>query len=239
MGTKSDSLVTGHLEHISSDIFDRYHDEITKLVAKEHGVYALYKNKRLYYVGLARNLRTRVNQHLKDKHSNRWDTFSLFLVEKAEHLKELESLMLHIFKPEGNRQRGKFANSTNLRRALKKLVKNRNTIFEDAIFGTASSRKHGSDKPSRTRTSRRSSGKLPLESLLTPGTELRCTYKKTEYRATVDESGRIVIDGISYRSPSAAGSAVRGGKATDGWTFWKYRNQQGNWERLDKLRKRL
>ena len=29
------------------------------------------------------------------------------------------------------------------------------------------------------------------------------------------------------------------GEATDGWTFWKYRNQQGNWERLDKLRKRL
>ena len=48
MATKSDSLVTGHLEHISSDIFDRYRGEITELIAKEHGVYALYKNNHLY-----------------------------------------------------------------------------------------------------------------------------------------------------------------------------------------------
>ena len=57
-------------------------------------MYALYRNKRLYYVGLARTLRTRVNQDLKGKHSNKGDTSSLFSVEKAEHLKELESLIL-------------------------------------------------------------------------------------------------------------------------------------------------
>ncbi len=239
MGTKSDSLVTGHLEHISSDIFDRYHDEITKLVAKEHGVYALYKNKRLYYVGLARNLRARVNQHLRDTHSGKWDTFSLFLAEKAEHLKELESLVLHIFKPEGNRQWGTFANSTNLSKTLKQLVKRRNMLLEDAIFGNITRKKRKPGKVNPPPIVSAGAKKPPLAGLLPAGAELRCTYKKTEYTATIDVSGRIMMGGIAYNSPSAAGSAVRGGKATDGWTFWKYRNQQGNWERLDKLRKRL
>jgi type I restriction-modification system DNA methylase subunit len=37
---------------------------------RRHGVYALYRGNRLYYVGLASNLRSRLNTHLRDRHAN-------------------------------------------------------------------------------------------------------------------------------------------------------------------------
>lgn len=54
---KSKSLVGGYLERISVKAFEKYQREITDLVRARHGVYALYKNDRLYYVGLAVDLR--------------------------------------------------------------------------------------------------------------------------------------------------------------------------------------
>ena len=45
-------------------------------------------------MGLAGNLIARINRHLNDTHSSKCDTLSLFLVEKAEHLKKLESLIV-------------------------------------------------------------------------------------------------------------------------------------------------
>jgi len=58
-------LVQGNLERISSKVFDIYHDEITQLVGRQHGVYALYKKNRLYYVGLAKNLLERFSKARK------------------------------------------------------------------------------------------------------------------------------------------------------------------------------
>jgi len=52
-------------------------------------VYALYRREKLYYVGLATNLRSRINQHLKDRHKGKWTHFSLYILRKTEHLREL------------------------------------------------------------------------------------------------------------------------------------------------------
>jgi len=35
---KGQELITGNLERISSKVFDHYHDEITDLIGKSHGV---------------------------------------------------------------------------------------------------------------------------------------------------------------------------------------------------------
>ena len=56
---KARDLVLQYLEEISSAVFSEYPREITALAANRHGVYALYKGARLYYVGLASNLRNR------------------------------------------------------------------------------------------------------------------------------------------------------------------------------------
>lgn len=58
------------------------------------------------------------------------------------------------------------------------------------------------------------------------GTRLVASYKKQTYVCTVEaaEEGEGVVfaleDGKKFKSPSAAGSAVMGGKAVNGWRFW-------------------
>ena len=58
------------------------------------------------------------------------------------------------------------------------------------------------------------------------GTRLVANYKKRAYVCTVEsaEEGEGVVfvleDGKRFKSPSAAGSAVMGGKAVNGWRFW-------------------
>jgi excinuclease UvrABC nuclease subunit len=74
------NLVDAYLERIPADVFVRFQEAIKDLASKRHGVYALYKGDKLYYVGLAKNLKSRVQQHLKDQHKREWDMFSLYLI---------------------------------------------------------------------------------------------------------------------------------------------------------------
>jgi hypothetical protein len=67
---------------------------------------------------------------------------------------------------------------------------------------------------------------MPIENReLTVGTRLVARYKKQEHTATVveGEGGGLryrLEDGREFKSPSAAGSAVMGGVACNGWRFW-------------------
>ena len=119
---KSRTLILGYLEGISSKIFSGYPRQLTDLVGRQHGVYALYKGSRLYYVGLATNLRGRIKQHLKDKHAGKWDKFSIYLVRKANHIKELESIVMRISNPAGNASKGRLPKADNLKKQLDKAV---------------------------------------------------------------------------------------------------------------------
>ncbi|MFH0911810.1 MAG: GIY-YIG nuclease family protein, partial [Planctomycetota bacterium] len=116
---KRPPLVQGLLEQVSSKVFWKFSDQITDLVKKRHGVYALYKGNRLYYVGLATNLRNRVKSHLRDKHAGKWDKFSIYLVRHEDHIKELESLILRIAVPKGNATKGRLAHAEDLRKKLR------------------------------------------------------------------------------------------------------------------------
>jgi hypothetical protein len=59
---------------------------------------------------------------------------------------------------------------------------------------------------------------------LRPGTKLVAWYKGQEHAADVVETEAGIryrlADGKEYKSPSAAGSAVMGGNACNGWRFW-------------------
>ncbi|MGA8500559.1 MAG: GIY-YIG nuclease family protein [Candidatus Sulfotelmatobacter sp.] len=91
------------------------------LLSKSPGIYALYKGEDLYYVGLSNNLKSRIKQHLKDKHSRRWDTFKIFKIRRVNYLKDMETVILQIARPEGNRQTGKLP--AKQRHALTKRLK--------------------------------------------------------------------------------------------------------------------
>jgi len=59
---------------------------------------------------------------------------------------------------------------------------------------------------------------------LKPGMVLVKRYKKRDYRCDVvkgmDRKIRYKVGGKEYTSPSAAGSAVMGGAACNGWKWW-------------------
>lgn len=112
MARKNQSLVLGHLEGISRRAFKNFHDEITELVKGRNGLYALYSADRLYYVGLARDLKSRLKRHLNDHHKDDWDYFSFYITNGDAHLKEMESLLLRIITTKGNRVRGKLKDRT-------------------------------------------------------------------------------------------------------------------------------
>lgn len=67
---------------------------------------------------------------------------------------------------------------------------------------------------------------MPIENRnLAPGTRLVATYKKRHHACMVSagEDDKLVFtleDGRAFKSPSAAGSAVMGGSACNGWKFW-------------------
>ncbi len=70
-----------------------------------------------------------------------------------------------------------------------------------------------------------------LRAELEPGTGLTARYKGKEHRAEVvaGEDGKLrfrLADGREFKSPSAAGSAVMGGIACNGWRFWSIADEE-------------
>lgn len=237
-------LVIGYLEGISSKVFEDYPREITELVAGRHGVYALYKRNRLYYVGLASNLKKRVKKHLQDKHAGKWDRFSLYLVRKADHVKELEALILRIADPTGNSVKGRLPHAEKLSRDLKRKIRNSHKAELDEILGLTKKlgKKHTSQKKRATRK-RSATNKQHRAPSLAPYMHgkkfffIKRTRTGTKYQATVRADGSIRFAGKIYNSPSTAARAILK-RAVNGWSFWTYRNENGEWVKLDELRKK-
>ena len=232
---KSRQLVLGYLERISSKVFSDFPKQLTDLVEKHHGVYALYKGNRLYYVGLAGNLRNRIRHHLRDKHAGKWDKFSLYLVRKADHIKELESLILRIADPTGNATKGRLAHAENLRSELQSQIKK---AQEKQLMGLLGSKVKTKPKPIKKKIAKQK--KLKRQPTLQPyikdAFKIRAIHRGKTYKARVRKNGIIYYDGILYNSPSMAGKAAIG-RSVDGWYLWKYKNKKGDWVRLNELRK--
>jgi hypothetical protein len=228
---KSRAIVVGHLERVSSKVFDDYKSQITELIQGHHGVYSLYRRSKLYYIGLATDFKKRLNQHLKDRHKGKWTHFSLYLIRKVDYIRELEALLLRIADPTGNYIRGKLKGSKNLRPGLKKLLAADFKKQLEEILGDKSKQKKTKKKARKVSDD----GARPLAGLLRHGQGIYAEYKGKKYHAVVYSSGNIRFNGKTYVSPSGAGLAVRK-KSTNGWAFWKYKDKRGNLRWLSEVR---
>lgn len=103
--TRRAQLVFEFLENVSRTVLDRYLAIIGAYVRGKQGIYALYRKNRLYYVGLASNLIGRLKSHLRDRHADTWDRFSIYLTKSDKHLKELETLAIRIAHGEPDKRR--------------------------------------------------------------------------------------------------------------------------------------
>ncbi len=233
---KARPIVMGHLEDISSQIFESYQKELTELIRGNFGVYALYKRNKLYYVGLATNFKRRLKDHLTDRHQKKWDRFSLYTIRKQGHVKEIEALLLHIADPKGNTQTGKLKGSKDILPKLDQMVRERQEDERIKLLGRKKTARAKVSKKKKTA----SKADKPLKGMFPKGKRLTATYKGKEFKAWVFRSGTVKLksNGQLYDSPSAAGKVTRGGRSTNGWAFWKYKDKSGNLVKLTNVRKK-
>jgi hypothetical protein len=225
---KTPQLVCQHLENISGDVLEDYQDIIREYVSRRQGVYALYHDDDLYYVGLASDLSSRLKAHLGDKHAGQWNRFSVYLTIGDKHLRELETLILRVVKPkpEGNFKTGKFARSEDLRARLAQDIRQRNREKLDHIVGRAE----------ETIQLALPGPMPPLCPYVKRVFKLRGRSKGKTFHASVRDDGTIRLQGKVYASPSTAARAATH-YPVDGWLFWKYERAPGDWVRIDELRK--
>lgn len=223
-------LLNQHLEDISSRVLEDYGGVIKNMIRRRSGVYALYRRGKLYYVGLASDLMWRLRSHIKDRHRGAWDRFSVYLTADSEHVKELESLLLRIVNPVGNKVSGHFKGSTNLFSALNNRIKELDAERRASLLGAWVARRLRRRKVTRGR------GNEALAGFSDRSLTLRAQYKDKRYRARLRRDGSIRYDGRVYDSPTAAARKILH-RHCNGWWFWRYKNPDGQWVRLVTLRK--
>ncbi len=215
-------LVINKLEMVSKDIFRQYFDLITKLIGDSPGVYALYDDNELYYVGKSTDLRNRVKHHLRDRHGASWTHFSLYLARKEVHIHEIESLIVRISNPSGNRVIPKGKSSGPLLKSLKSMVQQKQKDELSKLFGSK-----GSVLKKQPITHVRRS----LVGLVKQSTPLYKTYKTKDYKATLRSDGTIILNNKKYSTLTAAAQAITH-TSVNGLGFWFIEDLNGDLVKL-------
>jgi hypothetical protein len=231
MKNTKDILVSEYLERVGGDVLASEHfRSIVRGMIKGHaGVYALYKNEGLYYVGLASNLMGRVNLHLKDRHAGKWNRFSVYLTSNGEHIKSIESLLLRIINPKGNRVQGRLPGARDLKKELNRKVSEQQADERARLLGGTLARNRRRKKAASAK------GSVVLAGSVDRLIRLRADYKGERYLASLCKDGYVSYAGGRYASPSAAAKAVVD-RAANGWRFWQYK-KGAQWVPLADLRK--
>ena len=217
------SILSHRLENLSKELFKNHYNLITDLIGSTPGVYALYDNSELYYVGRSTDLRKRVKAHLRDKHYASWSHFSLYLVRNEEHIGEIESLLIRIANPRGNTVKPKGRSSSSMLKELKKLVKQKQLDEFNSIFGLVGKKTKKQNKNGLNRN---------LKGLVKKNTDLFKIYKGKEHKAVLTSNGIIRIENKEFTSPTGAAKQVVDRKSVNGWNFWYIKDISGEWVRL-------
>ena len=204
------SIITKKLQNIGISALENYSFLLTELIAEQPGIYALYKGDDLYYIGKAVNLKRRLSQHLKDRHHKKWDKFSLFIVNNEKHIDDLESLLITICEPKGNRIHP-HASIKDLKKEFANRIEAFHSDEKDLLFGI-----QRSCSPRQT-------------------INLSANYKGKQYKAVFNcKNYTVKYNQISYSTPSAAARAITN-RYSNGLAFWKGKDKKGNSVPLKKL----
>ncbi|MBI5815545.1 MAG: GIY-YIG nuclease family protein [Nitrospinae bacterium] len=123
--SRKGALIKGMTKKLPFKILENpvFKSKLNEIMQGYAGIYALYNNDALYYVGLTNNLRTRINHHLKDRHANKWNEFVIFRIKHVKYLKDIETLLLNIHHTKGNRVKGKVPLDGDINRILLDIVR--------------------------------------------------------------------------------------------------------------------
>ena len=216
MPQHSPALVTQYLENIRRRALQAHPDLIRQFVGRRTGIYALFHGDELYYAGLATDLHWRLRHHLKDRHKDSWDSFSVYLTIGDAHMRELESLLIRVTRPPGNKQMGHFSGAENIRRKFERALKNKPQRDDEELLG----------KP----VDDQAKGKKVGRSIL-----IRGRYKGRLHHAWLRHVGTVKYKGKVYTSLSAAATAVTRSPTNGRW-FWHFKRGPGDWARVREMR---
>ena len=220
-------ILTQKLEGISKKIFEKYKKIVIQYIGSKPGVYALYDEKELYYVGRASDLAKRVNNHLKDRHSALWTHFSVYFVKKVQYANDIESVIISIADPKGNKAKPNLGGGEKkLKDILRKAIE-KNHQEELRELGLGKKRKISSKKKSKNRPD--------LKNYFRTNIPLMKSYKGKIYKAVLLTSGKIKYNGDLFDSPTATAKKIVDRKIVNGWDFWFIKDSENNWVKLSEL----
>lgn len=226
---KRHRVVDAYLEDVSARAFNKQPKALQEVLGRRYGIYALYRQEHLYYVGLATNIFSRVRQHTRDKHKKRWDRFSAYVTQREEQVKELESLALRILEPDGNRVGGRLRGAEDLKRTLG------DVIASQAIHNAAELLGGNWVKRSKRRAVRDAQGAKLLAAISGRRRRLIGRYKGKEAHATLLKNGKIRQGRKLFDDPTDAVEAALGHRKS-GWYFWRFKAGPGDWQQLRVLK---
>ena len=222
-------ILTQKLEGISKKIFERHKKKVIHYIGNKPGVYALYDEKELYYVGRASDLAKRVNHHLKDRHSALWTHFSVYFTKKVQYANDIEAVIISIAQPKGNKVKPKLGKETRLKDIIRKAIKESHQE-ELKELGFEGKRRVDSKKKNK---------RPNLKNYFEKKQSLMKSYKGKIYRATMLKSGKIKYKNKLYNTPTSAAKAIVRRKslnsAINGWEFWFIKDSESNWVKLSDL----
>ena len=223
-------ILTEKLEGISKKIFERYKKKVIQYIGNISGVYALYDEKELYYVGRASDLAKRVNHHLKDRHSALWTHFSVYFTKKVQYANDIEAVIISIAQPKGNKVKPKLGKERKLKDILRKAIQESHQE-ELKELGLRRKRRVDSKKKNKNRPN--------LKNYFERNKPLMKSYKGKTYKATLLKSGKIKYKNKLYNTPTSAAQAIvqrhSPNSAVNGWNFWFIKDYENNWVKLSDL----
>lgn len=227
---KTTGLISAYIENLRREALVQHLREIKNYSKDKHGIYALYKGTKIYYVGLARSLSVRIKQHLQDRHGGNWDSFSLYITSEQTFLRELESVILRILQPKGNKAKGKLKSAYDLKGDLLRELEEKQKAEREFLLG-----KRDSKRPT-VQIEKLKEGQTDLVAYGLVSMAIYASYKGKTFKAHIDKDGWIRFKGKKYPSLSSAGNAVRKQPTTNGWDFWKIKDKKGRLVKIDSRR---
>jgi hypothetical protein len=135
-----------------------------------------------------------------------------------------------VVKPKGNKQKGKFLKSEDIRRRFARDVRSRQHKELLSILGN--------EEVSELEDGKLAKGKQAVLGNYIPGPmKLQARYKGKIIKAHIRRNGSIRFKGKVFGSPSLAAAAACKRPTCNGWTFWQYERAPGDWVKLNELRK--
>jgi hypothetical protein len=105
---KPEPLVEEYVRDVDSAAVEKLPKVVHEFIGHgKSGVYVLRRFEEAYYIGLASSLPNRLRKHTKDHLRGEWNQFDLYVVRntKLKYLKEIETLLIRVARPQGNRKK--------------------------------------------------------------------------------------------------------------------------------------